>query len=192
MSAFFYALRPVLFDSLGVIVFAVLFAMKVDVVVATAAGTAVAVGVVLWARFRGEPIAALQWISLISVLVSAAATLLTNDPRFVMGKPSVLYVLVGVVMLRGGWMHRYVPPVARERMGDLLTRYGYLWAGLMLLTGLLNLVVAVAFTASWPLFIGVFPLASKLALFGIQFTQMKLAARRMGIVQPQVGGEGAA
>ena len=141
MSAFFYALRPVLFDSLGVIVFAVLFAMKVDVVVATAAGTAVA---------------------------------------------------VGVVMLRGGWMHRYVPPVARERMGDLLTRYGYLWAGLMLLTGLLNLVVAVAFTASWPLFIGVFPLASKLALFGIQFTQMKLAARRMGIVQPQVGGEGAA
>jgi len=192
MRALLYAVRPVLFDSLGVIVFAVLFAMKVDTLVATAAGVAVAVAVVLWAKLRHEPIAVLQWISLISVLVSAAATMLTNDPRFVMGKPSVLYALVGFVMLRGGWMHRYVPPIARERMGDLLTRYGYLWAALMLVTAALNLLVAVAFTAWWPLFIGAFPLASKLVLFGIQFTQMKLTARRMGITQAAVGGEGAA
>ena len=30
---------------------------------------------------------------------SGAATLLTNDARFVMAKPSVIYVIVGAVML---------------------------------------------------------------------------------------------
>ena len=125
-----YAAGPLVFDSLGVIVFAVLMAMKVDVIVATAAGAAVACAVVGWEIVRRRPVAALQWLSLGLVLVSAGATVLTHDPRFVMAKPTVIYALVGSAMLRRGWMNRYVPPEELAVVEDLMTRFGYAWAGL--------------------------------------------------------------
>ena len=40
--------------------------------------------------------------------------LLTDDPRFVMLKPTLIYCIVGTVMLKPGWMTRYLPPIARE------------------------------------------------------------------------------
>ena len=57
----------------------------------------VAVAIVLWELLRGRAVPALQWISLALVLVSTAATWLTHDARFVMGKPSVIYLLIGAV-----------------------------------------------------------------------------------------------
>src|SRR3546814_13349637 len=36
-------------------------------------------------------------------------------------------------------------------------------------TAIANLVIAIAFTPWWPLFIGVFPLASKVGLFAVHF-----------------------
>jgi len=169
-----YAAGPLVFDSLGVIVFAVLMAMKVDLILATAAGAAIACAVVSWEIVRRRAVAALQWLSLGLVLVSAAATLLTHDPRFVMAKPTVIYALVGAAMLRRGWMNRYVPPEELAVVEDVMTRFGYVWAGLMFLTGAANLVVALAFTPWWPAFLGVFPIASKLTLFGFQFVVVRL------------------
>ncbi len=173
-----YAIVPLLFDSLGVIVFAVLLALKVDLVLATAAGAAVASAVVAWELVRRRSVAAMQWLSLIMVVLSAGATLATHDPRFVMVKPTVIYAVIGAAMLRRGWMNRYVPPANLAVVEDLMTRFGYVWSGLMFLTGALNLVVAVAFTSWWPMFIGVFPLASKLGLFAVQFGVVRFLAQR--------------
>ncbi|SKB51095.1 septation protein IspZ [Sphingopyxis flava] len=177
MKPLLYAIGPLLFDSLGVIVFAVLLALHLDLVTATIAGTAAACGVVLFEIARGRAVAALQWISLAMVLFSAAATMLTGDPRFVMVKPSIVYLIVGAAMLRRGWMNRYVPPADLPLVGDVMERFGFIWAGMMFATAAANLVIAYVFTPWWPAFIGIVPLASKALLFAVHFTIVQLVGR---------------
>ena len=54
----------------------------------------------------------------------------------------------------------------------------------------LNLIVAIFFTAWWPLFIGIFPLASKFGLFAIHIAtahlvgQARLRRRANGELEP--------
>jgi intracellular septation protein len=190
MKTLLYAIGPMLFDSLGVLVFAVLLAAGAGIVPAVVAGTVVAVAVIGYELVRRRPIAALQWISLASVLFTAAATLLTGDPRFVMAKPTIVYLIVGSVMLRKGWLNRYIPPEQLAIVGDVMDRFGMIWAALMFTSAGLNLVIALFFTAWWPLFIGVFPLASKFGLFAIHVavvhfvTQARLRRRAGGELQP--------
>jgi intracellular septation protein len=173
----FYALGPLIFDSLGVIVFAVLLAFDVNLIAATIAGTLAAVAVVGWEIARRRPVAALQWLSLVMVLFSAGATMLTGDPRFVMVKPSIVYVVIGTAMLRRGWLNRYIPPEDLPLVGDVMERFGFVWAGMMFVTAIANLVVAVAFTPWWPAFIGFFPIASKLGLFAVHFATVQVIGR---------------
>lgn len=190
MKTLLYAIGPMQFDSLGVLVFAVLLAAGAGIVPAVVAGTVVAVAVIGYELVRGHQIAALQWISLASVLFTAAATLLTGDPRFVMAKPTIVYLIVGSVMLRKGWLNRYIPPEQLAIVGDVMDRFGMIWAALMFASAGLNLVVALFFTAWWPLFIGIFPLASKFGLFAVHIavvhfvTQARLRRRASGELQP--------
>lgn len=190
MRTLLYAIGPMLFDSLGVIVFAVLLALGAGIVTATAAGTIVAVAVVGYELARRHKVAALQWISLASVLLAAAATLFTGDPRFVMAKPTIVYLIVGTVMLRKGWLNRYIPLAQLAIVGEVMDRFGFIWAAMMFASAALNLVVAVFFTAWWPLFIGTFPLASKFGLFAIHIAvvhfvmQARLRRRAGGQLQP--------
>lgn len=190
MKTLLYALGPMLFDSLGVLVFAVLLVAGAGIVTATIAGTIVALGVVGHELARGNKVAALQWISLVSVLLTAAATLFTGDPRFVMAKPTIVYLIVGTVMLRKGWLNRYILPDQLALVGDVMDRFGMIWAALMFASAGLNLVIAIFFTAWWPLFIGIFPLASKFGLFAVHITvvhfvmQARLRRRAGGKLQP--------
>ena len=187
MRTLFYAIGPMLFDSLGIIVFAILLASGAGIVPATVAGTVVAVTVVGYELTRGRAVAALQWISLASVLFTAAATLLTGDPRFVMAKPTIVYLIVGTVMLRKGWLNRYIPPAQLAIVGDVMDRFGMIWSAMMFASAALNLIVALFFTAWWPLFIGVFPLASKFGLFAVHIavvhyvTEARLRRRAGGL-----------
>ena len=186
MRTLLYAIGPMLFDSLGIIIFAALLALDAGIIPATVAGTVVAVAVVGYELARGNKVAALQWISLASVLLTAAATLFTGDPRFVMAKPTIVYLIVGTVMLRKGWLNRYIPPEQMAIVGDVMDRFGMIWAALMFASAGLNLVIALFFTAWWPLFIGVFPLASKFGLFAVHIavvhyvTQARLRRRADG------------
>ncbi|NYF33860.1 inner membrane-spanning protein YciB [Sphingopyxis sp. JAI108] len=190
MRTLFYAIGPMLFDSLGIIVFAVLLAVGAGIVAATVAGSIVAIAVVGYELARGHKVAALQWISLASVLFTAAATLFTGDPRFVMAKPTIVYLIVGTVMLRKGWLNRYIPPEQLAIVGDVMDRFGMIWAALMFTSAGLNLVIALFFTQWWPLFIGIFPLASKFGLFAIHIavvhviTQARLRRRAGSELKP--------
>jgi hypothetical protein len=76
---------------------------------------------------------------------------------------------------------------------DLMILWGYVWAGLMFVTAAANGLVALEFTRAWPAFIAVFPLASKLALFAVQYASVRrvIIRRRAagwGAAQPQVQG----
>lgn len=174
MKDLIYAVKPLVFDSLGVIVFAVLMALKVDLFIATAAGAGTAIAVVALELKRHGRVAPLQWISLAMVVLSSAATFYTHDPRYVMAKPSVVYAIVGAAMLRRGWMNRYVPPENLPVIGDLMTAAGFVWAGLMFATSAANLVIAILYPERWAAFIAIFPLASKIGLFAVHFGIVKV------------------
>jgi intracellular septation protein len=81
-------------------------------------------------------------------------------------------------MLKRGWMVRYLPPIAGEHGKPLMIAWGYVWAGLMALTAAANLAVAVAEPSWWPAFIAVVPLASKVALFAVQYLSVRIVVRR--------------
>jgi intracellular septation protein len=112
------------------------------------------------------------------VLASGTATFFTRDPHFVMVKPSVIYVIVGAVMLKRGWMNRYLPPRA-EPVKDVATLFGYVWAGLMFFSALLNIALAFSLdTKSWAAAMSAWGIASKIGLFLIQYAAMNRVGKR--------------
>jgi intracellular septation protein len=178
MKNFAHAARPLVNDLFSSILFAVLLIAGVDALVATIVAMVTGVAhVALMAAFK-RSIAPLQWASLGLVLVFGTASLFLHDPRFLMAKPTVVYLLLAAFMLRPGWMLRYLPPIAERRGVALMTAYGYVWAGLMALSGALNLIFAIWFPALWPLYKAIFPITSKLALFAVQYLHVRHATMR--------------
>ena len=175
MKNLLFSVRPLALDLVSTLVFVALSAITHDVFLAT--GVAVAAGAVrvAWLKLRGQHVNAMQWMSLGLVVVTGAATFLTKDPRFMMAKPSIVYALVGAAMLERGWMLPYLPPIARQHLDDsVMIRWGYVWAGLMFVTAMLNGTVALtASLAVWSLFIAIFPAASKIILFAVHFASVK-------------------
>lgn len=178
MKNLIYAARPLVSDFLSTIFYVALIALHVDVRIAT--GVAIAVGVTQTAimKLRGQSIPALQWAGLGLVLVFGTVSMVTRDPRFLMAKPTIIYLAIAATMLKRGWMVRYMPPAGEGLAEDLMVAFGYVWAGLMAFTAVSNLVVAVWFTKDWPLFMVVFPTASKVLLFIVQFAVIRHVARR--------------
>jgi len=175
-----YAIRPLALDMLSTLFFAGVFALTKSVIVATAIGMAVGIGQVAWLLVRRRKIAALQWASVGLVIVMGSAAILTNDPRFVMIKPTIIYVVVAASMLQPGWLIRYTPPQGLAYLPrSLMVGAGYAWAGLMALTAILNMYFAF-FTsaAAWAAFLAVFPMASKLTAFAVHYAVFHAIARR--------------
>ena len=176
-------------DLFSTLMFVGLYAVTHSVYVATGLAIAAGIAQIAYLKARRSPIDAMQWMSLGLVVVFGGASLFAHDPRFIMLKPTLIYAVIGAVMLKPGWMTRYQPPAALPWSRDVAATFGYVWAGLMFLTGALNLVlVAHGDPKLWAWFIGVFPIASKLSLFGVQYlvtrvivvTRMRAAAGAVG------------
>jgi len=153
-------------DLFSTLLFVTLYALTHSVYAAT--GLAILAGLlqIAYLKLRRTPVDAMQWMSLGLVVVFGGASLLTRDPRFIMLKPTLIYAVIGVVMLKPNWMVRYMPPVVF---------FSYVWAGMMFLTAAINLaLVAHGDPKLWAWFIGVFPIASKLALFMVQYLATRL------------------
>ena len=165
-----HAGRWIAIDLLSTLIFVALFALTHSVFVATGLAIAGGAAHIAWLKFRRAPVDAMQWMSLGLVVVFGGASLATHDPRFIMLKPTLIYVAVGAVMLKRGWMSRYIPEIARDWSADVTLVFGYVWAGLMFATAAANLYLALhSDPKTWAWFLGVFPLASKLALFAAQY-----------------------
>jgi len=154
--------RLLLLDMASTLCFLAAYLLTRDLFLSVGLAMALGVGQIGWQLARRKPIDTMQWLSLFLVLASGAATFLTNDARFVMVKPTLIYLIVGVVLLRPGWMNRYMPAIA-------------LAAGLMFASAALNLVVAFGTdAATWAVVMSVWGIASKIALFLIQYAVMRL------------------
>src|SRR5471032_249617 len=179
MKDLFLAARVLLLDMASMVLFLVVVLLTDNLALAAALGMTLGVAQIGWQFFRRQPVEALQWLSVIQVLVAGTATLLTDDPRFVMLKPSVVSFVLGVVMLRRGWMNRYLPPFALATMADIGVIFGYVWAGLMFFSAALNLALALALdTRTWSEVMSGWGFASNIGLFLIQYAIMNFIGRR--------------
>ena len=187
MKNLLHAARPLLSDFLPTIAFAVLVALHVDPRYAVGGALAFALVQIAVQRLRGLPIPLLQWASVALVIVFGSVSLVTNDPRFLMIKPSIIYVAVGVVMLKPGWMNRYLPERAIRIVPDIGYAFGFVWAGLMFLSALVNVVVAMNFSfLTWTAFMSAYATSTKLGLFLVQYATMRLIGRRRLLADPQL------
>ena len=165
-------------DLLSTLVFVALYALTHSLHAAAGLAILVGLGQVLLARLRHRQVDTMQWLSLFLIVAFGGATLLTDDPVFIKSKPTLIYVAVGVVMLRRGWMNRYLTDTLRGRSSKVMTGFGYAWAALMFATAAANALVAVtADTATWALFILVFPIVSKIGLVAVQYMVIRKAVR---------------
>jgi len=183
-------------DMAATLFFLVLYLLTHNVTLSVVLGMALGITQIGWQVARRKPIDTMQWMSLFLVLGAGTVTLLTNDPRFVMVKPSVIYLIVGIVMLRRGWMNRYLPPIAIELIPDVAVIFGYVWSGLMFFSAALNMIVALNFSVvTWSATMSIWGIASKLVLFLIGYVTMRtiaVARRRRQISDGADAGLGAA
>jgi len=187
MRDLFAAAKLLLLDMASTVFFLVVFLLSKNIPLAVALGVALGVAQIGWGFVRKRPIDTMQWMSLFLVVGAGTATLITNDPRFVMVKPSLIYLVVGVVMLKPGWMNRYLPPVAKELVPDLAFIFGFIWSGLMFFSAALNVIVALNFSVvTWASFMSVYGIVSKLGLFLIQYAVMRYIGirRRRAVPSP--------
>jgi intracellular septation protein len=167
------------YDMAATLFFLALYLLTHNLALSVVLGMALGTAQIGWQPARGKPIDTMQWMSLFLVLGAGTVTLLTNDPRFVMIKPSVIYVIVGIVMLRRGWMNRYLPPVAITLVPDIAVIFGYVWSGLMFFSAVLNVIVALNFSVvTWSVTMSVYGIASKAALFLIAYTTIRIVGGR--------------
>ncbi len=179
MKNLFDSAKLLLLDMASTFFFLVLVLLTHNVALAVVLGMTLGIAQIGWQFARKQPIDTMQWMSLFLVLGAGTITLLTNDPRFVMIKPSVIYIVVGVVMLKRGWMNRYLPPIAIEIVPDVAVIFGFVWAGLMFFSAVLNLVVALNFSVvTWSASMSIYAIVSKAALFLIQYATMRSIGRR--------------
>ncbi|HEY4201188.1 MAG TPA: septation protein IspZ [Devosiaceae bacterium] len=179
MKEFLLAARALLLDMASMVVFLVVVWLTDDLYWSAAIGMAFGVAQIVWQLVRHKPIEALQWLSLVQILAAGTATLLTDNATFMMLKPSVLSVILGVVMLKRGWMNRYISPATIHLVGDVATRFGFVWAYLMFFTGALNIALALTLdTKTWSVVMSFWGLGSNIALFLMQYAVMDWFARR--------------
>lgn len=179
MKEFLLAARALLLDMASMVVFLVVVWLTDNLYWSAAIGMAFGVAQIVWQLARRQPIEALQWLSLVQVLAAGTATLLTDNATFMMLKPSVLSVILGVVMLKRGWMKRYISPATAALVGDVAIRFGFVWAWLMFFTGALNIALALTLdTKTWSVVMSFWGLGSNIALFLAQYAVMDWIARR--------------
>ena len=190
MKHFFTAARLLALDLASTLVFLVLFLLTHNTALSVGIGIAFGVTQIGIQMVRRRRIDTMEWLSLFLVVTAGTATLLTNDPRFVLFKPSVIYAIVGVVMLKPGWLNRYLPEIAQTVVPDVAVKVGYVWSGLMFVSAAVNAFVALTCEiTTWAVVMPIFGIVSKIVVFLGGFAAIRFIARRRIRAMPEAQRE---
>jgi intracellular septation protein len=162
-------------DFLSTIVFLAAYLATDNVLLATGVAIASSIAQVIYAHLRGQPLGFMTYASLGLVIVLGSATLLTNDPRFVLAKPAIAHFAIGGIMLKRGWMLRYMPDIVAETIPEYVTFAGYAWAALMFALGAGTIAIAATGDLKlWALYVSVIALGAKVAAFAVQYVAFRI------------------
>ena len=161
-------------DFFSTIMFLAVYLITDNVLLATGVAIAGSVAQVIYARVKGEQLGFMTYASLALVIVLGSATLVTNDVSFVLAKPAIGHFAIGAIMLKRGWMLRYVPPIVAETIPEYVTFAGYAWAALMFALGAGTIATAMTGDMKlWTLYVSVVLIGAKLAAFAIQYVAFR-------------------
>ena len=177
---FFRAFRPIALDLLATIVFVGVLWATNNIVLATLVGVAAGLARFAWMKLHSQPVGPLQYVSVVLVIVSGAATIYTNDPHFMQIKSSLVAAAVAIVMLTTNWMAPYLPPIVTDNLDSKIIRWASLgWGVLILGLAVANAFVALTFSlAVWTAYTAVVPAAVQVAGFALQFAIFRTLVRR--------------
>jgi intracellular septation protein len=162
-------------DFFSTILFLALYLATGSIVLATTVAIAGAIGQVIYARLTGKELSFMSWASLGLVVVLGGVTLLTQDPRFVLAKPSLAHFAIGAIMLKRDWMLRYMPPIVAETIPDYVTMAGYAWAILMFALGAGTIAVAATGDLRlWAIYISFVSVGAKILAFAVQYVVFRI------------------
>lgn len=162
-------------DFLSTILFLAIYLITDNVLLATGVAIAGAIAQVIYARVKGKPLGFMTYASLALVIVLGSATLLTNDPRFVLAKPAIGHFAIGAIMLKRGWMLRYVPAIVSDTIPEYVTLAGFAWAALMFALGCGTIAVALTGDMKlWTFYVTVVLVGAKLAAFAVQYVAFRI------------------
>ena len=180
------ALTHLLSDLLSAILFFAVYIVSGNIIAAAAIAIAVGLAQLGAMKLAGRRIEPMQWMILGLVLVLGTATILTESPRFMMVKPSIGHFAVALIMLRRGWMSRYLPEIAAQNLPEpVIVAAGYAWAGLLAAIGIVNLgFAAYGDVVIWAWFISVGSIGAKIAAFGLQYIVFRTMVRRRLVQAP--------
>jgi intracellular septation protein len=179
MQDFLKAAKFLVLDLASTIVFLILFLLTHNTVLAVALGAALGAIQIAIPLLRRQPVNSMEWLSLFLVIAAGAATILTDDPRIFLIKPSIIYAVVGISMLKSGWIIRYLPAIAKTVSQDVAVAVGYAWAALMFATAIVNGLVAILYSVqTWATVMLIFGMASKAVVFIAGFLAIRLTTMR--------------
>ena len=185
MKDFLKAARLLLLDLASTLVFLLLFLLTHNTVLSVGLGIAFGTAQIGIQLVRGRRIDIMEWLSLFLVVAAGTATLLTHDPRFVLFKPSIIYAIVGCVMLKPGWLNRYLPEIARTVVPDVAVAVGYVWAGLMFVSAAVNGYIALTCDVStWAVVMPIYGMVSKVVVFVGGYAAMRIIGRQRITAMP--------
>jgi intracellular septation protein len=188
------ALRQLAEDFLSAILFFAIYAVTGSLYLGV--GVAIAVGLAQVARRKmaGRRVEPMQWVSLALVIGLGGASILAHTPRFMMMKPSIVHLSIAAVMLRRGWMTRYLPPIAQQYLPEgTIVAAGYAWAALLAAIAAANAVIAFEFSfVTWAWFIGFGAFGAKAAAFGLQYVVFRAIITRRITAAVRLARAGAA
>ena len=179
MKSFLKAVKFLLVDLSSTIFFFILFLITHNMLLSVALGTALGLVQIAVPLFRRQPVHTLEWLSLFLVFAAGTTTILTDDPRVMLIKPSVIYVIVGIAMLKAGWIIRYLPAVPMAVASDVAVMVGYAWAAVMFVTAAVNVFVAITYSVqTWATVMLIYGIVSKAVIFVVGFLAIRLTTMR--------------
>ena len=143
-----------LMDFFPIVLFFIAFKLA-GIYVATAVAMAATLVQIAWLYFRHGKVEPMQWVSLAIITFFGGATLLTHDETFIKWKPTILYWLMGGVLLIGQLVFKRNLLMklmsAQMRLPDpIWFRMLFAWVAFFAFMGLANLWVAFNFdTDTW-------------------------------------------
>ena len=162
-------------DFFSTILFLAIYLATDNVLLATGVAIAGAIAQVIYSRVKGKELGYMTWASLALVIVLGSATLLTHDPRFVLAKPAIGHFAIGAIMLKRGWMLRYLPPIVTQTIPEYVTFAGYAWAALMFALGAGTIGIAMTGDMKlWTFYVTVVLVGAKIAAFAIQYIAFRI------------------
>lgn len=143
-----------LFDLFPIILFFIAFKFG-DIYTATIVAMVATFGQILWVYYRHRKIDAMQWISLILILIFGSLTIFLHDKTFIQLKPTVLYWLFSAILFisseffKKNWIEILMGKqitLKTENTHSVWLKLNRAWSAFFLFMGALNLYIAFEFS----------------------------------------------